>query len=49
MILYLHGFRSSPASYKARLVTARMGELNRADQLATLDLEGDVVEGAATA
>lgn len=34
MILYLHGFRSSPASYKARLVTARMGELNRADQLA---------------
>lgn len=34
MILYLHGFRSSPASYKARLVTARMAALNRAGQLA---------------
>ncbi|WP_116136748.1 YqiA/YcfP family alpha/beta fold hydrolase [Trinickia diaoshuihuensis] len=29
MILYLHGFRSSPQSFKARLVAARMAELGR--------------------
>ncbi|HEU5437191.1 MAG TPA: YqiA/YcfP family alpha/beta fold hydrolase, partial [Telluria sp.] len=34
MILYLHGFRSSPSSYKARVVAGRMAALNRADQLA---------------
>ena len=33
MILYLHGFRSSPASYKARVVAARMAALGRADEL----------------
>lgn len=33
MILYLHGFRSSPASFKARTVAARMAALGRADQL----------------
>ncbi|MET0266748.1 MAG: YqiA/YcfP family alpha/beta fold hydrolase [Duganella sp.] len=33
MILYLHGFRSSPASMKARVVAARMAELGLADQL----------------
>jgi len=34
MILYLHGFRSSPASYKARVVSERMAALNRAGDLA---------------
>ncbi len=29
-ILYLHGFRSSPASFKARVTGARMAELGRA-------------------
>jgi len=33
MILYLHGFRSSPQSMKARLVGARMAALGLADQL----------------
>ncbi len=32
MIVYLHGFRSSPLSFKARLLAQRMGELGRADQ-----------------
>jgi predicted esterase YcpF (UPF0227 family) len=30
MILYLHGFRSSPQSYKARLIAERMQALGRA-------------------
>ncbi|MFP3662965.1 YqiA/YcfP family alpha/beta fold hydrolase, partial [Burkholderia sp. SIMBA_043] len=29
MILYLHGFRSSPESQKSRLLAARMAELGR--------------------
>ena len=33
MILYLHGFRSSPKSFKARLVGVRMRELGLTDQL----------------
>jgi predicted esterase YcpF (UPF0227 family) len=33
MILYLHGFRSSPASYKARVVASRMEALGRAGEL----------------
>jgi predicted esterase YcpF (UPF0227 family) len=32
-ILYLHGFRSSPRSYKARVVHGRMTELGRAHEL----------------
>jgi predicted esterase YcpF (UPF0227 family) len=32
-ILYLHGFRSSPRSYKARVVHGRMAELGRAHEL----------------
>ncbi|HEY1043728.1 MAG TPA: YqiA/YcfP family alpha/beta fold hydrolase [Telluria sp.] len=33
MILYLHGFRSSPLSFKARVVAGRMAALGRADEL----------------
>ncbi|HJV83620.1 YqiA/YcfP family alpha/beta fold hydrolase [Noviherbaspirillum sp.] len=32
MILYLHGFRSSPLSFKARLLAQRMRELGRIDE-----------------
>ncbi|MET0963539.1 MAG: YqiA/YcfP family alpha/beta fold hydrolase [Noviherbaspirillum sp.] len=32
MILYLHGFRSSPHSFKARLLAERLRALGRADQ-----------------
>jgi predicted esterase YcpF (UPF0227 family) len=32
VILYLHGFRSSPNSFKARLLAARLAELGRADE-----------------
>ncbi|HEY2021381.1 YqiA/YcfP family alpha/beta fold hydrolase [Paraburkholderia sp.] len=32
MILYLHGFRSSPNSFKARLLAARLAELGRSDE-----------------
>jgi predicted esterase YcpF (UPF0227 family) len=31
MILYLHGFRSSPQSFKARLLAERMAQLGRAE------------------
>lgn len=33
MMLYLHGFRSSPASMKSRTMVARMAELGLADQI----------------
>jgi len=34
MILYLHGFRSSPQSFKARLLEERMAQLGRAHEYA---------------
>lgn len=34
MLIYLHGFRSSPSSFKARLLAQRMAELGRSDQFA---------------
>jgi predicted esterase YcpF (UPF0227 family) len=34
MILYLHGFRSSPQSFKARVVAQKMAQLGRAEELA---------------
>lgn len=34
MIIYLHGFNSSPGSIKARLLEARMAELDQLDQYA---------------
>lgn len=33
MLIYLHGFRSSPSSFKARLLAQRMAELGRASAL----------------
>jgi hypothetical protein len=32
VILYLHGFRSSPDSFKARVMAARLAELGRSDE-----------------
>jgi len=32
VIVYLHGFRSSPQSFKARLLAARLAELGRSDE-----------------
>jgi predicted esterase YcpF (UPF0227 family) len=34
MLLYLHGFRSSPSSFKARMLAERMAALGRADAFA---------------
>ncbi|MGF6756484.1 YqiA/YcfP family alpha/beta fold hydrolase [Paraburkholderia sp. GAS334] len=56
MILYLHGFRSSPNSFKARVMAARLAELGRSDEwccpmlpvspLETVALAESVVRGA---
>ncbi len=57
MILYLHGFRSSPQSFKARLLGERMKELGKGDQYVcpllpaspkeVIDLSLKLVEGCA--
>ncbi len=44
MILYLHGFRSSPQSFKARVVGERMRQLGVADQLLCPQLDASPVE-----
>ncbi len=49
MILYLHGFRSSPASYKARLVQERMRAMQRADELRCPQLPASPKEAIALA
>ncbi|MFL6706823.1 MAG: YqiA/YcfP family alpha/beta fold hydrolase [Massilia sp.] len=49
MILYLHGFRSSPASYKARVVQQRMAALGLADQLRCPQLPASPKEAIALA
>lgn len=48
-ILYLHGFRSSPASYKARVVKARMAALGRASELICPQLPASPQEAMALA
>jgi hypothetical protein len=41
MILYIHGFLSSPQSFKARLIAARLAELGMPDGFACPILAGD--------
>jgi predicted esterase YcpF (UPF0227 family) len=49
MILYLHGFRSSPASFKARVVASKMADLGRADELVCPQLPASPTEAMALA
>lgn len=49
MILYLHGFRSSPKSFKARVVGVRMLELGLSDKLACPQLPASPNEAMALA
>lgn len=49
MILYLHGFRSSPKSMKARVMGVRMLELGLADKLACPQLPASPKEAIALA
>ena len=49
MILYLHGFRSSPKSFKARLVGVRMLELGLSDELRCPQLPASPNEAIALA
>jgi predicted esterase YcpF (UPF0227 family) len=49
MILYLHGFRSSPDSFKAQLVARKMAELGRIDELACPQLPASPQEAMALA
>jgi hypothetical protein len=49
VILYLHGFRSSPNSFKARLVAARIAELGRDDEWCCPNLPVSPLEAIALA
>ena len=49
MILYLHGFRSSPESQKSRLLAARMAELGRTDEWRCPSLSVSPLEAIAVA
>ena len=49
MILYLHGFRSSPKSFKARAVGVRMLELGLSDELQCPQLPASPVAAIALA
>jgi len=46
MILYLHGFRSSPLSIKARQISARMAQLGRQDEYLCPQLPVDPQQAA---
>jgi predicted esterase YcpF (UPF0227 family) len=49
MILYLHGFRSSPQSFKAQLVARKMADLGRLDELRSPQLPASPQEAMALA
>jgi predicted esterase YcpF (UPF0227 family) len=49
MILYLHGFRSSPQSFKTRLLAQRMQELGRGNDYHCPQLSGSPKEAIALA
>ena len=49
MILYLHGFRSSPNSFKARVVAGKMAALGRAAELVCPQLPASPKEAMALA
>jgi predicted esterase YcpF (UPF0227 family) len=49
MILYLHGFRSSPQSFKTRLLARRMQELGRESEYLCPQLPGSPMQAAALA
>ena len=49
MILYLHGFRSSPQSFKARVTAARMQQLGLADQFVCPQLPASPAAAIASA
>jgi predicted esterase YcpF (UPF0227 family) len=49
MILYLHGFRSSPRSFKARVVGEKMAALGRASDLVCPQLPASPAEAMALA
>jgi uncharacterized protein len=49
VIVYLHGFRSSPQSFKARLLAARLAELGRVDEWLCPTLPVSPVDGIAIA
>jgi predicted esterase YcpF (UPF0227 family) len=48
MFIYLHGFNSSPASFKARLLKERLQALGRADEFAAPQLSHWPAQAIAT-